>query len=69
MGDLIHDEKESLRFEIFQKIKKLLDERMKLVPGLGFYAERCLRTERYDGNVVLMVVDASFTSIGLNYFK
>jgi hypothetical protein len=69
MGDLSRDERESLRFEIFQKIKKPLDEWMKLVPGLRFYAERCLRTERYDGDVVLMVVDASFTSIGLNYFK
>ena len=23
---------------------------------------------RYDGNVALMVIDASFTSLGLNYF-
>ena len=27
-----------------------------------------LRTERWRGSVVLMVVDAAFTSIGLNYF-
>ncbi|MFH7835971.1 MAG: hypothetical protein QXL51_05185, partial [Candidatus Aenigmatarchaeota archaeon] len=36
--------------------------------GLKEYCERCLRTERYNGNVVLMIVDAAFTSIGLNYF-
>ena len=30
--------------------------------------EGCLRTERWGGSVVLMVVDAAFTSIGLNYF-
>jgi hypothetical protein len=42
---------------------------MRLVPEIRFHYERCLRTERYGGNVVLMVVDAAFTSIGLNYFK
>ncbi|MEM3561238.1 MAG: hypothetical protein QW149_07675 [Nitrososphaerota archaeon] len=41
---------------------------MKKVSGLKEYCERCLRTERYNGNVVLMIVDAAFTSIGLNYF-
>jgi hypothetical protein len=29
---------------------------------------RCLRSEGWGGCVVLMVVDAAFTSIGLNYF-
>jgi hypothetical protein len=41
---------------------------MRQVPEVSDYIERCLRTERWDGNVVLMVVDAAFTSIGLNYF-
>jgi hypothetical protein len=41
---------------------------MQQVPEVSDYIERCLRTERWDGNVVLMVVDAAFTSIGLNYF-
>jgi hypothetical protein len=40
----------------------------KKVPGLKEHCERCLRTERWGGSVVLMVVDAAFTSIGLNYF-
>jgi len=35
---------------------------------LDVYCSRCLRTERWSGCVVLMVVDAAFTSIGLNYF-
>ena len=42
---------------------------MARVHGLGEFCERCLRTERWGGSVVLMVVDAAFTSIGLNYFK
>lgn len=33
------------------------------------FCERCLTTQRYDGNAVLMVVDAAFDSIGLNYFN
>ena len=33
------------------------------------YEKKCLSGEIWDGNAVLMVVDASLTSIGLNYFK
>ena len=32
------------------------------------HCERCLATGRWGGNVVLMIVDAAFMSIGLNYF-
>jgi len=39
-----------------------------MVSGLEEFTDRCLRSERWGGNVVLMVVDAAFTSIGLNYF-
>ena len=39
------------------------------VPEVKEYCQRCLGTERWDGNVVTMVVDAAFTSIGLNYFQ
>jgi hypothetical protein len=42
---------------------------MAKVPEVGSYCDRCLKTERWDGSVVLMVVDAAFTSIGLNYFQ
>jgi hypothetical protein len=47
---------------------KIVDSYMQKVSGLEEHCERCLRTERWGGSVVLMVVDAAFTSIGLNYF-
>jgi len=49
-------------------LKTIVDSYMEKVPGLREHCERCLNTDRWGGNVVLMVVDASFTSIGLNYF-
>jgi len=42
---------------------------MSKVPEVKEYCQRCLRTQRWDSNVVTMVVDAAFTSIGLNYFQ
>jgi hypothetical protein len=33
------------------------------------HCERCLKTQRWHGNAVLMVIDAAFDSIGLNYFQ
>jgi len=50
------------------RLKRIVDSYMRKVPGLREHCERCLRTERWGGSVVLMVVDAAFTSIGLNYF-
>jgi hypothetical protein len=50
------------------KLKKLIDAAMKQVPEVTDYCNRCLNTERWDGSVLLMVVDCSFTSIGLSYF-
>lgn len=32
-------------------------------------AERCLNTERWNGNVSLMILDAAITSVGVNYFQ
>jgi hypothetical protein len=49
-------------------LKEIVDGYMCKVSGLDVYCSRCLRTERWGGCVVLMVVDAAFTSIGLNYF-
>jgi len=49
-------------------LRRIVDGYMRKVPGLREHCERCLRTERWGGSVVLMVVDAAFTSIGLNYF-
>jgi len=42
---------------------------MQQVPQVREHCQRCLKTERWHGNIVLMVVDAAFTSIGLNYFQ
>ena len=50
-------------------LKDVVDSYMQKVPEVKEYCQRCLRTERWDGNVIVMVVDAAFTSIGLNYFQ
>jgi hypothetical protein len=49
-------------------LKDVLDSYMRKVQGIQEICGRCLKTERWGGSVVLMVVDAAFTSIGLNYF-
>jgi hypothetical protein len=49
-------------------LKDIVDGYMRMVSGIEEHCDRCLRTERWGGKVVLMVVDAAFTSIGLNYF-
>jgi hypothetical protein len=51
------------------KLKEAVDSYMQQVPEVREYCQRCLKTERWHGNIVLMVVDAAFTSIGLNYFQ
>lgn len=56
-------------FQFTRQLKQALRKYMDKVPELKNYCERCLRTERWSGNVILMIVDASFTSIGLNYFS
>lgn len=49
-------------------LSQVISEYMCRTTGLKEHCARCLRTERWGGSVVLMIVDASFTSIGLNYF-
>lgn len=49
-------------------LQEVVGNYMERVPEVRQYCERCLRVERYGGNVVLMLVDASFVSLGLNYF-
>jgi len=49
-------------------LKAIVDSYMQKVSGIEKHCDRCLKTERWGGSVVLMVVDAAFTSIGLNYF-
>jgi hypothetical protein len=50
------------------QLKRIVDSYMEKVSGIEEHCARCLKTERWGGSVVLMVVDAAFTSIGLNYF-
>lgn len=50
------------------RLSQVIDEYMSRTTGLREHCERCLKTKRWNGSVLLMVVDAAFTSIGLNYF-
>ncbi len=49
-------------------LKERISSLMSRFPGLTEFCDRCLRSERWGGSVVLMVVDAALTSSGLNYF-
>jgi hypothetical protein len=49
-------------------LREIVDSYMQKVSGIEEHCDRCRKTERWGGSVVLMVVDAAFTSIGLNYF-
>ncbi|MEM0328127.1 MAG: hypothetical protein QXN53_06105 [Thermoproteota archaeon] len=49
-------------------LKSVINSYMQKVSRLKKHCDRCLRTERWGGSVVLMIVDAAFTSVGLNYF-
>jgi len=49
-------------------LKRIVDSYMQKVSGIEERCDRCLRTERWGGSIVLMVVDAAFTSVGSNYF-
>jgi hypothetical protein len=51
-----------------EDLSKVIGTYMSKTVGLKEHCDRCLRTGRWGGSVVLMVVDAAFTSIGLNYF-
>ena len=51
------------------QLKKVVDSYMNQVPMVHEHCNRCLASARWHGNAVLMVVDAAFDSIGLNYFQ
>lgn len=50
------------------ELKRVLDSYMVEVPEIKEICDTCLNMKRYGGNIVLMVVDAAFVSIGMNYF-
>lgn len=49
-------------------LKKVAAGYMRKAGDVRSYSSRCLETRRWGGSALLMVVDAAFTSIGLNYF-
>lgn len=51
------------------QLAELIHSRIKNLNGLKELCNRCLNTERWSGNVLLMIIDAAFTSVGVNYFK
>jgi hypothetical protein len=50
------------------QLQEAVDIYMEKVPALKVHCQRCLNVERWGGSIVLMIVDAAFDSIGLNYF-
>jgi hypothetical protein len=50
------------------RLREVVDRYMAPCGGLRSHCERCLATQRWGGSVTLMLVDAAFMSIGLNYF-
>lgn len=50
------------------RLRDRINHYMKSCDGLHAHCERCLETRRWGGKVPLMIVDAAFMSIGLNYF-
>ncbi len=51
------------------ELKRLLDEVISSMPEVRELVDRCLGSRRWGGSVVLMVVDAAFTSVGMSYFR
>ena len=51
-----------------ERLQSVVERYMACCSGLLDHCERCLDTGRWGGSVVLMLVDAAFMSIGLNYF-
>jgi len=55
-------------FGSMEELNKIIDSYMAEVPEIKALCDACLNTKRYGGDVVLMVVDAAFVSVGMNYF-
>lgn len=51
------------------KILELIKSYISDYDALKEIAERCLTTERWNGNVPLILLDAAITSVGVNYFQ
>jgi hypothetical protein len=53
----------------FPSLNQVIGNYMSQAPMVQEHCERCLNSARWNGNPVLMIVDAAFDSIGLNYFQ
>jgi hypothetical protein len=61
---------EKSRDNMHKAAREIFEDRFEEVLAAAKEGERrCLNGKRWDGNAVLIVVDASLDSIGLNYFK
>ena len=52
-----------------RNLKKIVSGYMSQVPMVHEHCDRCLAAARWHSNALLMVLDAAFDSIGLNYFQ
>ncbi len=59
---------ESLPLDAQERLREVVNHYMGPCDGLRAHCERCLQTSRWGGSVTLMIIDAAFMSIGLNYF-
>ena len=50
-------------------LKKTVESYMRRVPMVHEHCDRCLKSARWHSSALLMVIDAAFDSIGLNYFQ
>jgi hypothetical protein len=50
-------------------LQEIVDSYMAEAPGAREEADRCLAVNRWGGKPLLMVLDVSFTSVGLGYFR
>ncbi len=51
--------------QLLEEINLLFEK----IPGIKKLSKKCLSTERWNGNVILMLLDAAITSVGVNYFQ
>ncbi len=51
------------------RLAEILHSKIKQIPDIHKIARKCLNTERWNGSVVLMLLDAAITSTGVNYFS
>jgi hypothetical protein len=49
--------------------EELLKNYIKNISELKALCKKCLSCQRWNGNVVLIILDAAFTSVGVNYFQ